>query len=232
MFKYIAIAVLTLLVALSWYKFDQSGKDAEKLRVEVEKLSYDPNTEEDARKLKIKLNGMEGERIFSGILLTFLSAGLAGIVFATQILPLLANTVSKAVYETNEKVEADPFHDARVLMAQGEWDGAIESFKLAAKKDPSNRMAWTEIAKIQRDHLENPPAAIATLREAIESQDWEIDDVAFLMFRLADIYEQDFNDHANARTILTQVIELFPETRHSANARTKIHELDAHLHNT
>ncbi len=230
--KYIAIAVLTLLVAVSWYKFDQSGNDAEKLRVEIEKLRYDTETEEDARKLQNKLNGMEGERIFSGILLTFLSAGLVGIVFATQILPMLANKVSSAVYENNEKVEADPLHDARVLMAQGDWDGAIESFKLAATKDPSNRMTWTEIAKIQRHHQENPPAALATLREAIESQNWEIDDVAFLMFRLAEIYQEDFHDHANARTILDQIIELFPETRHSANARTKIHELDAQIHDT
>jgi len=227
MLKYIAIAVLTLLVAASWYKFDQSGKEAEKLKADIEKLRYDTETEEEAQKLQNKLNGMEGERIFTGILLTFLSAGLAGIVFATQVLPLLANKVSKAVYENNERVEADPFHDARVLMAQGEWDGAIESFRLAAKKDPNNRMPWTEIAKIQRHHQDNPPAALATLREAIESQDWEIDDVAFLMFRLAEIYEEDFHDHANARTVLSQIIELFPETRHSANARTKIHEWEA-----
>ena len=227
MLKYISIAVLTLLIAVSWYKFDQAGKNSDKLRAQVETLSEEPETEEEARKVKRTLNGMEGERIFSGILLTFLSAGLIGIVFATQILPMLAQRVTQAVYENNEKVEADPFHDARVLMAQGDWDGAIESFKLAAKKDPSNRMPWTEIAKIQRHHLENPPAAIVTLREAIESQDWEIDDVAFLMFRLAEIYEEDFHDHATAGAVLTQIIELFPETRHSANARTKLHELGA-----
>ncbi len=224
MLKYISIAVLTLLVAGSWYKFDRSGAESEKMRIQAEKLSYDPDTEEEASELRKKLNGMEGERIFSGILLTFLSAGLVGIVFVTQVLPMLANKVSSAVYENNEQVEEDPFHNARVLMAQGEWDGAIESFKLAAKKDPSNRMPWTEIAKIQRQHLENPPAAIATLRQAIESQDWEIDDVAFLMFRLAEIYEEDFHDHATAGTILSQIIELFPETRHSANARTKLHQ--------
>lgn len=225
MFKYISIAVLTLLIAVSWYKFDQSGKDSEQLKAKIEQLNEEPETEEEARELKKKVDGMEGERIFSGILLTFLSAGLIGIVFATQILPMLAHRVTQAVYENNEKAEADPFHDARVLMAQGDWDGAIESFKLAAKKDPGNRMPWTEIAKIQRHHLENPPAAIATLREAIESQDWEIDDVAFLMFRLAEIYEEDFHDHATASSVLNQVIELFPETRHSANARTKLHEM-------
>ncbi len=224
MLKYISIAVLTLLVAVCWYKFDQSGKKIEKLKAVAEELSYDPDKEKQEKEARANLNGMEGEHIFSGILLTFLSAGLVGIVFATQILPMLANKISTAVYENNEHIEADPFHNARVLMAQGDWDGAIDSFKLAAKKDPGNRMTWTEIAKIQRQHLDNPPAAIATLREAIESQDWEIDDVAFLMFRLAEIYEEDFHDHATAGTVLSQIIELFPETRHSANARTKLHQ--------
>jgi tetratricopeptide (TPR) repeat protein len=224
MLKYISIAVLTLLVAVCWYKFDQSGKKIEKLKAVAEELSYDPDKEKQEKEARANLNGMEGEHIFSGILLTFLSAGLVGIVFVTQVLPMLANKISTAVYENNEHVEDDPFHNARVLMAQGDWDGAIDSFKLAAKKDPNNRMTWTEIAKIQRQHLENPPAAIATLREAIESQDWEIDDVAFLMFRLAEIYEEDFHDHATAGTVLSQIIELFPETRHSANARTKLHQ--------
>ncbi len=227
MLKYIGIAVLTLLVAISWYKFHQSGKEAERLKDRIEELSFDDDTEDKAIEFKKKLNGMEGERIFSGILLTFLSAGLIGIVFATQILPMLANKVSRAVYSSDEEVEADPFHDARVLMAQGNWEGAIESFRLAAQKDPSNRMIWTEIAKIQRQHQENPPGAIATLRQAIESQDWEVDDVAFLMFRLAEIYEEDFHDHATAGAVLSQIIELFPETRHSANARTKLHQLGA-----
>jgi tetratricopeptide (TPR) repeat protein len=225
MLKSIFIAVLTLLVAASWYKFHQSGKDAEQLKQKVEQMSYDSDLEEELRTAKKQLNGMEGERIFMGILLTFLSAGLIGIVFVTQVLPIIAQRLSQAVYENNEEVEADPFHDARVLMAQGDWEGAIASFQQAAQKDPGNRMPWTEIAKIQRQHLENPTAAIATLRQAIESNDWAIDDVAFLMFRLAEIYQEDFQDHTNAAAVFTQIIELFPETRHSANARTKLHEL-------
>ncbi len=223
MLKYISIAALTFLVAGSWYKYDQSAKKEVRLKQKFEELQYDPDTEKEALDIKKEISGMEGERIFLGILLTFLSAGLAGIVFATQILPMLANKVSEAVYASNEKAEVDPFHLARVLMAQGEWDDAIEAFKLAAQKNPSDRMPWIEIAKIQRQNLVNPPAAIATLRQAIESQDWEENDVAFLMFRLSEIYEEDFQDLNAAGAILSQIIELFPETRHSANARTKLH---------
>lgn len=224
MLKYISIAVLAALVAISWYKFDQSGKAEEDLKVRIEQLKYDPDTEEEARKLEQKRNGLHGERIFTGILLTFLSAGLVGIVFVTQVLPLLANKISKGVYASDEQVEADPFHDARVLMAQGDWEGAIELFKLGSQKNPMDRMPWIEIAKIQRQHLENPAAAIATLRQAIESQDWEVNDVAFLMFRLAEIYDEDFHDRTTGGSILSQIMEMFPETRHSANARTKLHD--------
>src|SRR5690606_1173520 len=123
---------------------------------------------------------------------------------------------------SGEEVEQDPFHDARVLMAQGEWEGAITAFRMAAEQDPLNRMPYVEIAKIQKVHLEDPHAAIATLRMAIEGQEWEQNDAAFLMFRLAELYDEDAHDRAAAVAIMEQVIEQFPETRHSANARTKL----------
>ena len=221
MLKSIGIAVLALLIAVSWHTYVQSEKEEARLKQKVEKLQCDPSTEQEAREIKKKISGMEGERIFMGILLTFLSAGLIGIVFATLILPMLADKVSVAIYASDEKAEIDPLHLARVKMAQGEWDDAIEAFNLASQKNPDDRMPWIEIAKIQRHNLENPPAAIATLRQAIENHEWQEDDMAFLMFRLSEIYEEDFQDHDTAGAILSQIIELFPDTRHSANARTK-----------
>lgn len=221
MLKSIGIAVLALLIAVSWHTYVQSEKEEARLKQKVEKLQCDPSTEQEVREIKKKISGMEGERIFMGILLTFLSAGLIGIVFATLILPMLADKVSVAIYASDEKAEIDPLHLARVKMAQGEWDDAIEAFNLASQKNPDDRMPWIEIAKIQRHNLENPPAAIATLRQAIENHEWQEDDMAFLMFRLSEIYEEDFQDHDTAGAILSQIIELFPDTRHSANARTK-----------
>ena len=85
-------------------------------------------------------------------------------------------------------------------------------------------MPYVEIAKIQKVYLEDPLAAIETLREAIEGHEWEENDAAFLMFRLAEIYDEDANDREAAVAIFEQVMEQFPGTRHSANARTKLHE--------
>lgn len=221
---YIGIAVLALLVGGSWFMFYKAGDEMRDLKQQIETEHNLGDPEEKVRELKSQVNTIEGQRVFNGILLAFLSAGLVGIVFVTQVLPLFAEKLTHAVYDSGEEVEADPFHDARVLMAQGEWEAAIESFKEASNRDPYNRMPWIEIAKIQKSKLEDPAAAVATLREAIEGQEWEEKDAAFLMFRLAELYDEDIEDRASAVTILEQVMDQFPETRHSANARTKLHE--------
>lgn len=224
MIKYVLIGVLALLVAGSWYMFHKSGDKARDLAAQVELLVAQGDPEEKAPKLKAEMHGIEGERTFNGILLSFLSAGLIGIVFVTMVLPVIAQKLTHAVYDSGEQVERDVFHEARVLMAQGEWEAAIDAFHEAAKQDPLNRMPYVEIAKIQKVHLEDPAAAIQTLREAIEGQEWEENDAGYLMFRLAELYDEDAGDREAAVMIMEQVMEQFPGTRHSANARTKLHE--------
>ncbi len=224
MIKYISIALLALLVGISWWKFHKSGDETRMLESRIEQLYNEGDPEEEVPALKTEMNSLEGQRTFNGILLVFLSAGLTGIVFVAYLLPLFAEKMTHAVYNSGEEVERDPFHDARVLMAQGEWQGAVDAFRLAAEQDPLNRLPWVEIAKIQKNHMENPQLAILTLREAIEGQEWEENDAAFLMFRLAELYDEDAGDRGSAVAILEQVMEQFPESRHSANARTKLHD--------
>lgn len=226
MVRYISIGVLLLLVAGSWIMFYKAGDEAKELQKQAEEIyeKGDFDEMETLPALKSKINGIEGTRTFSGILLAFLSAGLIGIVFVVEVLPMLAQKMTHAVYDSGEQVEQDAYHDARVFMAQGEWESAIESFKQAAENDPLNRMPYIEIAKIQKNHLEDPAASILTLREAIEGHEWEEKDAAFLMFRLAELYDEDAGDRESAVAIMEQVMEQFPETRHSANARTKLHE--------
>ncbi|WP_411826537.1 tetratricopeptide repeat protein [Luteolibacter sp. AS25] len=221
---YIWMAILALLVAGSWYKFNEAGKEATQLEQKIDELYNEGVPDEEIAELKVELNSKEGPRIFSGILLTFMSAGLAGILFATVILPMLAEKVTHAVYDSGEEVEPDPFHEARVFMAQGEWDLAIQSFRKVAEQDPTSRMPWVEISKIYRVNKEDPQAAAATLQAALEGQEWEVDDATFLMFRLAEVYDEDLQQRDFAAQILSQVSELFPETRHSANARSKLQE--------
>lgn len=224
MMKYIGIAILVILVGGSWFQFYRSADAAKALEVEIARVSDMGDPEEELPEMKSDLSSMEGERVFSGILLAFLSAGLLGIVFVSWLLPIFAHKLTHAVYDSGAEADPDPFHDARVLMAQGQWDGAIASFREAAAQDPLNRMPYVEIAKIQRTNLEEPAAAVATLREAIEGQEWEENDAAFLMFRLAEVYDEDLGDREAAVTLMEQVMEQFSGSRHSANARSKLHD--------
>jgi TolA-binding protein len=72
--------------------------------------------------------------------------------------------------------------------------------------------------------MEDPAAAIQTIRHALESQAWEVNDAAYFLFRLAELYDEVEGNRESAVAIMNQVIEQFPETRHSANARNKLHE--------
>jgi tetratricopeptide (TPR) repeat protein len=222
--KWLMYLVLVIGVGGSWMMYSNKTKEMTSLSEKITTLENTGTEEEQVSKLKTDLNSMEGEKTFNGILLTFLSAGLVGIFFVVHLLPFFAQRVTHAVYDSAEMVEKDVMHDARSLMAQGDYEGAIAAFKQAAAADPLNRLPWVEIAKIQKTNLEDPAAAIATIRHALESQEWEINDAAYFLFRLAELYNEVEGDRASAVAIMNQVIENFPETRHSANARNKLHE--------
>ncbi len=224
--KWLLYLVLAVGVAFTWNIHSKKGKEMDDLKLQVEQLreTGDSDSDDQAKALEANLAGKEGERTFTGILLTFLGAGLAGIFFVVTALPFLAQAFSQGVIGSDEKVEKDAMREARSLVAQGDYPGAIAAFQQAALADPLNRLPWVEIVKIQKDFLEDPQAAIQTTRLALESQEWEINDAAYFLFRLAELYNEVDGDRASAVAIMNQVIEQFPETRHSANASHKLHE--------
>lgn len=221
--RWILYVVLALLVGGAWVGYSRTGKDYKAKEALVEELRMQGHDEE-AGKAASDAKGLEGQRTMLGILLTFLSAGLVGIFFVLQILPAFAQRITHAVYDSAEMMENDVMHDARSLLAQGDYEGAIHAFKQAAAAEPLNRLPWVEIAKIYKDNLGDPDSAVATIRHALESQAWEVNDAAYFLFRLAELYNEVYGDRDTAVAIMNQVMEQFPGTRHSANANHRIHE--------
>ena len=223
MMKWLMYLVLAGLVAGSWMLYSKSGDKMEDLKAQVVKFETEGNME-DAKKAENQMIEAEGEKTFNGILLTFLSAGLVGIFAVVHLLPFFAQRLTHAVYDSGEMVEKDVMHDARSLLAQGNYEGAIAAFQQAAAAEPLNRLPWVEIAKIYKDNLGDPASAVATIRHALESQEWEVNDAAYFLFRLAELYDEVDGDRASAVAIMNQVVEQFPGTRHSANATHKLHD--------
>jgi tetratricopeptide (TPR) repeat protein len=224
MMKWLMYLVLAVLVGGAWMLYSNTGGDIEAKTVLLDKIKEAGDPEGKAEKLAGDIQSLEGQKTFNGILLAFLSAGLVGIFFVLQVLPAMAQRVTHAVYDSAEMMEHDVMHDARSLLAQGDYEGAIAAFQQAAAADPLNRLPWVEITKIYKDNLGNPAAAIQTIRHALESQAWEVNDAAYFLFRLAELYDEVEGDRASAVAIMEQVIAQFPETRHSANANHKLHE--------
>lgn len=226
MMKWIMYLVLAVLCGLAWNAYSSKGKEMDDLRNKIEAIrdKGDSDTDDLVPKMETDLKAMEDSRTVNGIFVTFLGAGLAGIFFVTTLLPFFAQMLSQGMIGSNEKVEKDAMSTARSLVAQGDYQGAIEAYKQASIADPLNRLPWVEIVKLQKEQLEDPQAAIATIRHALESQEWEVNDAAYFLFRLAELYDEVEGDRASAVAIMNQVIEQFPSTRHSANASHKLHE--------
>jgi len=149
----------------------------------------------------------------------------AGILFIMYVLPAITDKATTMVFDSGEMVEEDPLHDARAAYARGDYEEAIAVYRSVMADDPYNRLPWVEVAKIQHDNLEDTDSAIQTLREALESHEWPVNDAAYFMGRLSEMYIEDKEDRESGVSILHQMIEIFPETRHSANATHKLREM-------
>lgn len=224
--KWLMYLALLVLVGGSWYLYARAGDKIKVKTEEVRQYQEKGDTDGKGAKLQSEIDGITNERIFEGVLLAFLSAGLVGVFFVVQILPSLAHRFTHAIYDSAEMMDNDVMHDARSLLAQGDYHGAIAAFRLAAAADPLNRLPWVEIAKIYKDNLGDPAGAVQTIRHALESQEWEVNDAAYFLFRLAELYDEVEGDRASARVIMQQVVDQFPGTRHSANASHKLYDWD------
>ena len=214
------------LMIYSWVGFVDSGDKIEKLEAQLTQVLDEDDPEEIAPELDSKIEAAKGERIFMGLLLTVFSCGVVGIFTALYVIPFIAQRATHAIYDSGELVEEDQMRKAHSLLAQGEYEDALQAFRDAAEEDPTNRVPWVEMAKIQRVNLQAPAEAANVLREALEAHEWAQDDAAFLLFRLAEIHDEDLEDRPAGRAIMQQVIDTFPESRHSANASHKLHDWD------
>ena len=222
-----AFHVILLLLALSFWKgFLDSGKNLEALNERLEEVEQMGDPKDEADSIEGEITSAQSWRMILGLLLTIGTASVAGIFVWAYLLPYLAQRATHVVYDSGEMLEKDSMREAHSLIAQGEFEAAVKAYRKVVDEDPGNRLPWWEMSKVLRTNLDDSNGAIEVLRDAIEAHAWDEEDAAFLLFRLVDIYDEDLQDRATGRALMQQVIDTFPDSRHSANAAHKIQEWD------
>lgn len=224
----IHLSVLVLLACFTFFVWSskQTSKEeaAEKERQElIEEEEYEDEEWDDIALTKEQDD--TADAMMATAIPLFITVIYAGFLVIAYLLPAFVDRMSEEMYGSTQEVEDDPLHDARTAFAQGDYPAAIALYRSVWNEDKDDRFPIVEIAKIQRDNLKNPAVAVETLREALESKEWRENDAAFFMFRIADIYENDLQNHEGCVSILQQVISDLPETRHAANATHKLREM-------
>jgi tetratricopeptide (TPR) repeat protein len=150
---------------------------------------------------------------------------IGGIV-SMSVLPAIGDQVGSFFYNPSTEIEKDPHHRALVKLANGDFQAAIDEYGKVVEKNPADTLALSEMVRIYCDKLHEPEPAAALLEGALQQEHWSNDDVAFLGERLVDIYWLHQRDGARSRSILLQIAEQMPETKHAANALHRLHEID------
>jgi tetratricopeptide (TPR) repeat protein len=153
--------------------------------------------------------------------------GVAGGIFVVKyVIPWLGDSIGESVYSSGEEVTTDAAVRAAACIAQGDYEGAIDEYNGMLRDKPDDPYPLSEIAKIYAEKLNNPDQAILFLQGHLEAKEWPVDDAAFIMFRLVEVYADVKGDYQMAHDLLEEVIANFPNTRHSANAHHRLHEVE------
>jgi tetratricopeptide (TPR) repeat protein len=154
------------------------------------------------------------------------AVGVAGgILVVLTVVPRIGDALGNFFFQPGEKMEKNPHAPALAAIARGDYAGAVEQYGQILEANPGDTLAYSEIAKIACEHLQDPALAAATLERALEHE-WAADDAAFLTSRLVDVNWNFQHDASSARALLLQIIEMMPGTRHAANAGHRLKEIE------
>jgi tetratricopeptide (TPR) repeat protein len=151
-----------------------------------------------------------------------------GVLMALFVVPAIGDAIGNFFFQPDTKAERDPHGPALAAIARGDFAEAVEQYRRIVENAPGDTLAYSEIAKIACEHLQDPALAAATLEHALEYE-WGQDDAAFLTSRLVDVYWDFLHDARSARALLLQIAEMMPCTRHAANAGHRLKEIEQQI---
>lgn len=224
MFHCLVLGALIIYTIIAWTGVKRDERNAE----EAAKEAADNGQSDPWAEVKMGENRQDTAagmvKVGIPLLVTVIYGGVLSVLY---LLPVIVDRVSEEMMGSTAEVDDDPLDEARAAVADGEYPDAIAVYRKFWLENPDERHPLVEIAKIQRDHLKSPAAAVSTLEEGLNEHDWPEDDAAFLMFRIADIYEEDLGDKEQVMAVMKRVVKELEGTRHAGNAAHRLRELEA-----
>lgn len=224
MFHCLVLGALIIYTFIAWSGVQRDEKKAREAAKEaVENGQADPWAEvKGAENRQDAAEGMV--KVGIPLLVTVIYGGILAVLY---VLPVMVDKVSEELMGSTAEVDEDPLDEARAAVAAGEYPEAIAVYRKFWLENPEERHPLVEIAKIQRVHLENPAVAVSTLEEGLNDHEWPEEDAAFLLFRIAEIYEEDLEDKDQVIAVMKRAVKDLEGTRHAGNAAHKLRELEA-----
>lgn len=162
----------------------------------------------------------------AGTLLTYyiVIAALGGFILLKWILPAIGSRMEDAMFTAPEQPK-DAAARARALMVSGDYAEAITEWSRAAMENPGDPQPVLAIAKIHREKLQEPDAAIQVLETAAGGE-FAPEQRADILIRLAEIYVEDKSDFARARELLQEVLSIAPGTAPAVEAQRQLQDVE------
>ena len=159
--------------------------------------------------------------LFAGAILDSVAVAL---ILTLIVVPAVGDRVGSYFFNPSTKIEHDLHADAIARLAQGDPEGAIDIYGDILRKEPSDTLAISEIARICCRDLDDTPRAATYLERALD-EEWPHEQSSFLVNRLTDVYLLQ-GDPLRARELLVTLATALEGTKYAANALHRIHEID------
>jgi tetratricopeptide (TPR) repeat protein len=160
------------------------------------------------------------------LLITVLLGALIGVLIAPDIGALGAKLFVGTIMADEVKYDRPPpvYGPARTLAAQERWYEAIEAYRQILRQFPGDVTAQRAIAEITLEKLGDLEGGVAEYNRLLGL---ELEDAAraTILMRLAELYEQRFNQRESAVACLTDVIRRFPGTKFADSAQERLARL-------
>jgi tetratricopeptide (TPR) repeat protein len=180
--------------------------------------------------LVISWTGMGGlpTSLGYGLVATVFFGGIIGAMIAPDIAHFISNLFVGGILGEMDKFDRPPqtYSRARALAVEERYDEAIEEYRRVIEMHPGDIHAHRAIAEIYMEKLGDFERGIEEYKTLLGLK---IEDAArvTILLRLADLYEQRYNQPRYAADCLTEIIRRFPETTSAEAAAERLAQLKA-----